>query len=101
MALILRLLSGSSAKRPEPSGINAMPRVQRILTGQPWSISGEPGLEFPQHLVRQGVDGHEVAVRFAAKQQATGSHRGAAATAHLIGRLLLPYDLVCVAVDGG
>ena len=36
MALILRLVSGSSAKRPEPSGINAMPRVQRILTGQPW-----------------------------------------------------------------
>src|SRR6516164_3257099 len=38
MALILRLVSGSSAKRPEPSGINAMPRVQRILTGQPWAI---------------------------------------------------------------
>jgi len=38
MALILRLVSGSSAKRPEPSGINAMPRVQRILTGQPWIV---------------------------------------------------------------
>src|SRR6516225_6957189 len=38
MALILRLVSGSSAKRPEPSGINAMPRVQRILTGQPWTV---------------------------------------------------------------
>src|SRR6516162_3575295 len=47
MALILRLVSGSSAKRPEPSGINAMPRVQRILTGQPWAVRrhervGEP-----------------------------------------------------------
>ena len=40
MALILRLVSGSSAKRPEPSGINAMPRVQRILTGQPWLFPG-------------------------------------------------------------
>jgi hypothetical protein len=39
--LILRLVSGSSAKRPEPSGINAMPRVQRILTGQ---RGREPGM---------------------------------------------------------
>src|SRR6516165_760273 len=41
MALILRLVSGSSAKRPEPSGINAMPRVQRILTGQPCVVGGK------------------------------------------------------------
>src|SRR6516164_1388278 len=43
MALILRLVSGSSAKRPEPSGINAMPRVQRILTGQPWRAREHDG----------------------------------------------------------
>src|SRR6516165_10489739 len=36
MALIPRLVSGSSAKRPEPSGINAMLRVQQNSTGQPW-----------------------------------------------------------------
>jgi hypothetical protein len=40
MALIPRLLSGSSAKRPEPSGINAMPPVQQNSTGQPWVLAG-------------------------------------------------------------
>jgi len=34
MALTPRLVSGSSAKRPEPSGINAMLRVQQNSTGQ-------------------------------------------------------------------
>src|SRR5215831_15983444 len=36
MALTPRLVSGLSAKRPEPSGINAMLRVQQNSTGQPW-----------------------------------------------------------------
>src|SRR6516164_11312638 len=40
MALTPRLVSGSSAKRPEPSGINAMLRVQQNSTGQPWIKSG-------------------------------------------------------------
>jgi len=35
-----RLVSGSSAKRPEPSGINAMPLVHKNSTGQPWIKSG-------------------------------------------------------------
>src|SRR5215471_20117414 len=40
MALTPRLVSGSSAKRPEPSGINAMPLVHKNSTGQPWNKSG-------------------------------------------------------------
>src|SRR5271166_1744292 len=42
MALVPRLVSGSSAKRPEPSGINAMLRVQQNSTGQPWARPGHP-----------------------------------------------------------
>src|SRR5215472_10850017 len=36
-----RLVSGSSAKRPEPSGINAMPLVHKNSTGQPWARPGK------------------------------------------------------------
>src|SRR6516164_3960483 len=58
MALILRLVSGSSAKRPEPSGINAMPRVQRILTGQPCEHADddEIGRKCPGDLRGESID---------------------------------------------
>jgi len=48
--LIPRLVSGSSAKRPEPSGINAMLRVQQNSTGQPWD---EPGHDEWVRLLHQ------------------------------------------------
>src|SRR5215472_4892656 len=41
MALTPRLVSGSSAKRPEPSEINAMPLVHKNSTGQPWTAPGD------------------------------------------------------------
>src|SRR5215831_10169722 len=40
MALTPRLVSGSSAKRPGPSGINAMLLVHKNSTGQPWHKAG-------------------------------------------------------------
>src|SRR5215471_21015228 len=43
MALTPRLVSGSSAKRPEPSGINATPLVHKNSTGQPWNKPGQDG----------------------------------------------------------
>src|SRR5262249_35323308 len=35
------LVSGSSTKRPEPSGINAMRLVYQISTGHPWVKPGD------------------------------------------------------------
>jgi integrase/recombinase XerD len=58
MALIPRLLSGSSAKRPEPSGINAMPPVQQNSTGQPWRPRGWlfPGRDLGQPLTTRQLN---------------------------------------------
>jgi hypothetical protein len=53
MALIPRLVSGSSAKRPEPSGINAMPRVQKT---QPDSRGLDPAIYSGFNLSGRRVD---------------------------------------------
>lgn len=56
MALIPRLMSGSSAKRPEPTGINAVLRVQKNSTGQPCLMVG-----LAEHRWRRDHEGaHEV-----------------------------------------
>src|SRR5438270_13125780 len=65
MALTPNLVSGSSAKRPEPSGINAMPLVHKNSTGQPWVKPGDDDgeaeamdfdLSEEQRLLRESVE---------------------------------------------
>src|SRR5215470_14430617 len=55
MALTPSLVSGSSAKRPEPSGINAMPRVHKNSTGQLWGRAERRAAEL-NNLLRHRID---------------------------------------------
>src|SRR5205814_1671007 len=64
-------------------------------------IRAEAGLEAPQLLTRLGVDREEVAVGLATEDEAAGRDRRAAATADAVRRLVLPGDLVRLAVDRG
>src|SRR5438876_9634800 len=64
-------------------------------------IRAEAGLEAPQLLTRLGVDREEVAVGLATEYEAAGRDRRAAATADAVRRLVLPGDLVRLAVDRG
>src|SRR5438132_11521872 len=64
-------------------------------------IRAEAGLEAPQLLTRLGVDREEVAVGLATEDETAGRDRRAAATADAVRRLVLPGDLVRLAVDRG
>src|SRR5215472_16534951 len=64
MALTPRLVSGSSAKRPGPSGINAMLLVDKNSTGQPWLAVGKAGARgIAGHALDQGAEAGPVTVR--------------------------------------
>src|SRR5438132_12134783 len=71
------------------------------LVDDGWRIRAEAGLEAPQLLTRLGVDREEVAVGLATEDEAAGRDRRAAATAEAVRRLVLPGDLVRLAVDRG
>src|SRR6266850_1459265 len=71
------------------------------LVDDGWRIRAEAGLEAPQLLARLGVDREEVAVGLATKYEAAGRDRRAPATADAVRRLMLPGDLVGLAVDRG
>ena len=63
------------------------------------SIGAEPRLEAPQHLAGLGVDRQKVPVGVATEKETAGGNGRAAAATHAIGGLVLPCDLVRLAVD--
>src|SRR2546426_9635584 len=62
-------------------------------------VSPETGLESPQLLARLGVEREDVAVGLPAEDEAPGGDRRTAATADPVRGLVLPGDLVRLAVD--